>query len=257
MLNGLKRWYRSTVLRDTRIPFQLWQQSTGNLSLFNRLSTKQLTRLRKLTGLFLHEKEFTAAAGMELSEKMMVQIAAQACLLILNRNYSDFDGWREVIVYPDAFIVDYEHVDEAGVIHSSERTLGGEAWGRGPVILSWADADPDRQDARHFGSNVVLHEFAHKLDMLNGVANGMPVLNKDMKRENWTRIFSCAYDRLLRELEDGHHVSIDPYAAQSPAEFFAVVSEYFFMAPKLLREHYPGIYREMSLYYRQNPLEQI
>ncbi len=256
MLNNLKRWYRSTVLRNTRIPFQLWQQSISGLSLLNRLSTQQLTRLRKLTGLFLHEKKFTAAAGMDLSEKMIVQIAAQACLLILNRNFSDFDGWHEVIVYPDAFIVDYEHVDDAGVLHSSERALGGEAWGKGPVILSWADADPHRQDARHTGSNVVLHEFAHKLDMLNGVANGMPVLNKDMKREDWTRIFSRAYDRLLRELEHGHHVSIDPYAAHSPAEFFAVVSEYFFMAPEYLQDHYPGIYREMSLYYRQNPLQQ-
>ncbi len=245
------------MLRDTRIPFQLWQQSTRVLSLFKRLNTRQLTRLRKLTGLFLHEKQFTAAAGMELSEKMRVQIAAQACLLILNRNLSDFDGWYEIIVYPDAFIVEYEHVDEAGVLHSSERTLGGEAWGKGPVILSWADADPEGQGARHFGSNVVLHEFAHKLDMLNGVANGMPVLNKDMKREDWTRIFSCAYERLLRELEHGYHVSIDPYAAQSPAEFFAVVSEYFFMAPGFLQKHYPGIYQEMSLYYRQNPLKQV
>ncbi|MEA1888578.1 MAG: M90 family metallopeptidase [Pseudomonadota bacterium] len=256
MFNKLKRWYRSTVLRDTRISFQLWQQSTVNLFLFNRLSTKQLTRLRKLTGLFLHEKHFTGAAGMELTEKMLVQIAAQACLLILNRNFSDFDGWHEIIVYPDAFIVEYEHIDEAGVIHSAERTLGGEAWGRGPVILSWVDADPDRQKTRHFGSNVVLHEFAHKLDMLNGVANGMPVLNNDMKREDWTRIFSHAYDRLLRELEHGRHVSIDPYAGQSPAEFFAVVSEYFFMAPEYLNKHYPGIYGEMSLYYRQNPLTQ-
>ena len=257
MFPRLKRWYRSTVLRNTRIPFQLWQQSTSNLSLFNQLNEKQLIRLRKLTGIFLHEKRFTSAAGMDLSETIKVQIAAQACLLILNRNLSDFDGWHEVIVYPDAFIVEYEHVDEAGVMHRAERTLGGEAWGRGPVILSWADADPDRQHSRHPGSNVVLHEFAHKLDMLNGVANGMPVLNKDMKREDWTRKFSCAYERLLRELEHGRHVSIDPYAAQSPAEFFAVVSEYFFMAPEYLHEHYPGIYGEMTLYYRQNPLKQI
>ncbi len=222
--------------------------------MFDRLNNRQLTRLRKLTGLFLHEKQFTAAGGLQLSNIMKVQIASQACLLILNRNFSDFDGWHEVIVYPDAFLVEYEHIDEAGVMHRSERALGGEAWGRGPVILSWADADPDKQDSRSLGSNVILHEFAHKLDMLNGVANGMPVLNKDMKREDWTRKFSCAYDRLLRELEHGRHVSIDPYAAESPAEFFAVVSEYFFMAPEFLQEQYPGVYREVSSYYRQNPL---
>ena len=257
LLHGIKRWYLSSVLRKAKIPFPLWQDSVSELVALKRLNTSQLTRLRKLSGLFMREKQFTAVAGLDLSEKMMVQIAAQACLLILNRNLSDFDGWHEIIVYPDAFIVDYEHVDEAGVFHSAERTLGGEAWGRGPVILSWADADPVRQDAHHSGSNVVLHEFAHKLDMLNGVANGMPVLNQDMLREDWTQKFSCAYDRLLRRLEHGRHVSIDPYAGQSPAEFFAVVSEYFFMAPLHLQEHYPGVYGELRKYYRQNPLENI
>jgi MtfA peptidase len=257
LFESLKRWYRSTLLRQARIPFHLWQQSIEELFVLKRLNKRQLIRLRKLTGLFLREKKFSAAAGLELSEKMIVQIAAQACLLILNRRLSDFDGWHEVIVYPDAFIVDYEHVDEAGVVHSSERTLGGEAWGRGPVILSWADVDPAMQNTRHAGSNVVLHEFSHKLDMLNGVANGMPVLNQNMLREDWTRIFSRAYERLIRALEHGHHVSIDPYAAHSPAEFFAVVSEYFFMAPLHLQEHYPGVYEELKKYYRQNPVADI
>ena len=254
IFTGIKRWYLSTVLRKAKIPFELWHDSLTELEALKRLNTVQLTRLRKLSGLFLREKKFTPVSGVVLSEKMMIQIAAQACLLILNRNLSDFDGWREIIIYPDAFIVDYKHIDEAGVMHSSERTLAGEAWGSGPVILSWADADPARHYSRDTGSNVVLHEFAHKLDMLNGVANGMPVLNKDMLREDWTQNFSCAYKRLLRELEDGHHFSIDPYAAQSPAEFFAVVSEYFFMSPLHLQGHYPAVYRELCKYYCQDPL---
>lgn len=257
LLSRIKRYYLSTVLRKAKIPFKLWQDSINELVVLKRLDTKQLTRLRKLSGLFLHEKRFTAAAGLQLSEKMIVQIAAQACLLILNRNLSDYDGWHEIIIYPDAFIVDYEHVDDAGVMHNSERTLGGEAWQKGPVILSWADAKPAEKIAGKPGSNVVLHEFAHKLDMLNGVANGMPVLNQDMQRDDWTKKFSCAYDRLLRELEHGQHVSIDPYAAYSPAEFFAVVSEYFFVSPLYLQSSYPGIYVELKKYYRQDPVHNL
>lgn len=225
--------------------------------MITRLERRQLTRLRKLVGMFLHEKQFTAVAGLELTEKMRIQIAAQACLLILYRNLSDYDGWHEIIVYPDAFVVNYQDIDEAGVMHSAERTLGGEAWGRGPVILSWADADPSNQNKNSMASNVVLHEFAHKLDMLNGVANGMPVLNRDMQREDWTKHFTYAYNRLLRELEKGHHVAIDPYAAQSPAEFFAVVTEHFFMTPSHLQSHYPEVYRELVKYYRQNPLGRV
>jgi hypothetical protein len=123
------------------------------------------------------------------------------------------------------------------------------------VIISWSDADPADRHTRPQGSNVVLHEFAHKLDMLNGVANGMPVLNEDMRREEWTRTFTRAYERLLREVEHGHHVSIDPYAAHSPAEFFAVVSECFFMDPGRLHKQYPRVYKELASYYRQSPLE--
>jgi Mlc titration factor MtfA (ptsG expression regulator) len=210
--------------------------------------------LRKITGLFISDKHFSAAAQFELTEKMVVQIAAQACLLILNRSIDDYDGCQEIIVYPDTFIAEQQYVDEAGVMHSYSRPLEGEAWDNGPVIIAWSDADPSRQDERHPAANVVLHEFAHKLDMLNGVANGMPVLNRDMKREDWTQVFTRAYDRLLRQIANGDVVSIDPYAAHSPAEFFAVVSEYFFMAPDLLHRHFPGVYKELVAYYGQNPL---
>ena len=252
-LNCIKRYFRLSRLRKTKIPFHLWRASVAELAVLKRLSRSQLIRLRKLTGLFLHEKQFRSVAGFELSEKMIIQIASQACLLILNRNFSDFDGWSEIIIYPDAFVVEHAHVDEAGVVHNSERVLGGEAWQKGPVILSWADADPARQNTQTSGSNVVIHEFAHKLDMLNGVANGMPVLNQDMQRGDWTERFSCAYERLLRELEQGRHVSIDSYAAHSPAEFFAVMSEYFFMQPQHLLEQYPGLYGELRKYYQQDP----
>ena len=188
-----------------------------------------------------------------VDSSMCVYIAAQACLLIMNLDLNYFRGWSEVIVYPDSFVIQREEYDDIGVVHETRRTLAGEAWGRGPVILSWSDARPG---LRPYGSasNVVLHEFAHKLDMLNGVANGMPPLHNNMVRENWTASLSEAYEKLYHQLERHHHTAIDPYAAENPAEFFAVLTEVFFEQPGLLHNLYPQVYGQLSMFYRQDPL---
>lgn len=188
-----------------------------------------------------------------VDSSMRVYIAAQACLLIMNLDLDYFRGWSEVIVYPDSFVIQREEYDDIGVVHETRRTLAGEAWGRGPVILSWSDARPG---LRPYGSasNVVLHEFAHKLDMLNGVANGMPPLHNNMVREDWTASLSEAYENLYNQLERHHHTAIDPYAAENPAEFFAVLTEVFFEQPGLLHNLYPQVYGQLSMFYRQDPL---
>ena len=188
-----------------------------------------------------------------VDSSMRVYIAAQACLLIMNLDLDYFRGWSEVIVYPDSFVIQREEYDDIGVVHETRRTLAGEAWGRGPVILSWSDARPG---LRPYGSasNVVLHEFAHKLDMLNGVANGMPPLHNNMVREDWTASLSEAYENLYHQLERHHHTAIDPYAAENPAEFFAVLTEVFFEQPGLLHNLYPQVYEQLSMFYRQDPL---
>ncbi|MEJ2554168.1 MAG: zinc-dependent peptidase, partial [Gammaproteobacteria bacterium] len=141
----------------------------------------------------------------------------------------------------------------SGVVHRTRRALGGESWGQGPVILSWRDAQPDAHPHGH-GSNVILHEFAHKLDMLNGAANGMPPLHGDMSRSAWTAALSSAYDDLYHQLLRYHHTAIDPYAAESPAEFFAVLTETFFELPQRLQETYPAVYEVFRQFYRQDPL---
>jgi len=127
--------------------------------------------------------------------------------------------------------------------------MAGEAWGRGPVILSWADVLSGKKP----GHNVVIHEMAHKLDMLNGDANGFPPLHRRMDRRVWSRVFSSAWDRLQEEQRNGAELPIDPYALESPAEFFAVASEQFFEAPANLREHLPDVYRQLEQFYRQHP----
>ena len=253
MLTRVRRWWRQHLLRRARIPAQQWQRCVAQLPALSHLSRRDLLRLRELASLFLHEKTFVGAGGLQVDDTMRVLIAAQACLLILNLGLDYYDGWYEVIVYPDTFVVEHREQDMAGVLHETRRELGGEAWGRGPLILSWADAQPGASP-HGVGSNVILHEFAHKLDMLNGSANGMPPLHSDMVREEWTRALSQAYDNFYAEVERRHHTAIDPYAAESPAEFFAVSSEVFFEAPQRLYQLYPAVYRQLSLFYRQDPL---
>ena len=150
-------------------------------------------------------------------------------------------------------MIRHEEYDASGIVHETRRTLAGEAWRRGPVILSWSDAQPNSH-SHGPASNVIIHEFAHKLDMLNGSANGMPPLHKNMVRKQWTESLSHAYKNLYQQIERHHHTSIDPYAAENPAEFFAVLSEVFFVKPALLNKLYPQVYRQLNLFYRQDTL---
>lgn len=256
MLKRLRRAWLQHVMFRSRISYPLWHESMTSAPVFMRLSQREQHRLRKLASLFLHEKSITGVGGLIVDSTMRVYIAAQACLLILNLDLDYYRGWSEVIVYPDSFIIQREEYDDSGVVHETRRTLAGEAWGRGPVILSWSDAKPE---ARPHGStsNVILHEFAHKLDMLNGAANGMPPLHSNMVRERWTAFLSQAYEKLYHQLERHHHTTIDPYAAENPAEFFAVLTEVFFEQPALLHSLYPDVYEQLSMFYRQDPVQRI
>ena len=221
--------------------------------MFNGLSAVERAHLRELTTLFLHRKRFVGADGLLVSPVMAVTIAAQACLLILKLGLSDYDGWSEVIIYPGAFKVARNHVDQIGLVSAQTRTLSGESWLRGPVILSWDDVGHELETGPA-GHSVVTHEFAHKLDMRNGRANGMPPLHGDMVRAEWTVAFARAFDHLQQRMAHHHRPAINGYAATDPAEFFAVVSELFFSAPQLLNTEYPRVYDQLVLFYRQDPL---
>lgn len=219
---------------------------------FRGLSAVERAHLRELSTLLLHRKSFSGTQGGQLSVHMAVAVAAQACLLILKLGLGYFDGWSEVLIYPGPFRVVRDVTDATGVVSHQDNVLGGEAWSRGPVILAWEMIDADLAAYRP-GQNVVLHEFAHKLDMLNGRANGMPPLHPDMVRERWTRVFSDAFERLQAQLAAHGYAGIDGYAATDPAEFFAVSSEYFFAAPDTLRPQFPEVYAQLVLFYRQDP----
>jgi Mlc titration factor MtfA (ptsG expression regulator) len=176
-----------------------------------------------------------------------------ACLLVLRLGIDYYDGWVEVLVYPAGFSARHRFHDEAGVVHEEVGAFSGEAWLRGPVILSWEEVSADLA-APGAGYNVVVHEFAHKLDMLNGPANGFPPLHREMDRARWTRVLGEAYERLQRQIDRGLPSAVDPYGATNPGEFFAVLTENFFDAPRDLAAEFPDVYAELRAFYRQDPL---
>lgn len=214
------------------------------------LDAVQMAHLRELTTWFLHSKSINGAQGLDVTLPMRVAVAAQACMLILNLDIGYFDDWVEVILYPGAFRVHHEQMDAIGLVHNEASVLTGESWLRGPVILSWDDVERDTYHSQA-GHNVVVHEFAHKLDGLNGVTNGLPPLRRWMSRKRWAEDMNAAYDALCLQVTSGKASVINPYAATSPAEFFAVVSEYFFTAPDILKNCCPGVHRQLAMFYRQ------
>jgi Mlc titration factor MtfA (ptsG expression regulator) len=233
----------------TAIDPVLWAKIIARLPFLAALPLAEANALKNLAEEFLASKEFTAAGGLELSDDICVSIAAQGCLPILNLGLKAYRDWVGIIVYPDEFVVTREIEDESGVVHTYDEALSGEAWEGGPLIVSWCDAQMAGS-----GYNVVIHEFAHKLDMLNGAADGMPALHPDCREEAWLPVFSAAYEDFCRRVENAEETGIDPYASEHPAEFFAVLSEAFFELPALVDRQYPALYALLKAYYRQDPL---
>ena len=250
----VKAWYRGRVLKNESLPDDLWQQAVARLRFLHGLTSSEVKRLRECVTLFLHAKQISGAHGLVVTGEIRVTIAAQACILILNLDLDYYDGWVEIIVYPGEFVRDYEYMDEDGVAHHAREPASGESWLGGPVIVSWEDAATVEPDE---GYNVVIHEFAHKLDMLNGDANGFPPLHADMSREAWSKAFSSAYADFCTRVDADEATALDSYAAENPAEFFAVMSEAFFQTPQVVRSHYPAVYEQLALFYRQDPARRL
>ncbi len=253
-MNWLKRVRLRYILHRHPINQRIWRQVADTIAtLLEGCSAVEKAHLRALSTLFLYEKNLIGVQGLALTEGMRVTIAALACLPVLGLGFGCLKGWTEVIVYPAAFRVSRDETDAAGVVHRQFRSLSGESWSRGPLIVSWDEIEQDLRRARS-EHNVVIHEIAHKLDMLNGPADGYPPLHYGMSIAAWSTALGTAYAQLVRRVEHQQRACIDPYAAESPAEFFAVISEYFFCAPDLLHTQSAAVYEQLCLYYRQNPL---
>ena len=250
MLEGLRKWRRQRALAIAAIPESQWRAALEALPFLAIYTDAELSRLRERVVLFLSDKSIVAAAGFEVTPIMRLVIALQACVLTLNLDPGYYDGWENVIVYPDEFVTTLEYEDEAGVVHRHKEAMAGEALPGGAVVLSWPDVEADWTSA---GMNLVIHEFAHKLDMRSGEANGCPPLPAELPPRSWQKTMSSAYEHFRARAEGGEETAIDPYAAESPAEFFAVLSEVFFVDPTLLLQEYAKVYELFSWFYKQDP----
>src|SRR5262245_43402458 len=241
-MGWLTDWRRKRVLEKHHMDEGLWLAALSSLRFI-----QDSGKLRDLALQFLAEKQFAGAHGFEVTDAIRLSIAAQACLPILELGLDWYRGWSGIVVHPGDFRVRRSEVDEDGVLHEWDDELAGEAMPGGPVVLSW-DAAAHAPDM-----NVVLHEFAHKLDMLDGVADGIPPLHSGMDPKSWHAAFSEAFKGFSDALDRGKDTWLDPYAAEHPSEFFAVISEAFFMDPAETRRRYPDVYDQLKLFYRQEP----
>jgi MtfA peptidase len=214
---------------------------------WRRLPPALRPRLAERVRVFLAEREFVGCGGLVVSDAMRVEIAAQACLLILNRSEHVFDELRAILVYPDEFVV-RDDVEEHGVVTERERTLTGQSWDTTRIILSWRDV-LNAGD----GYNVVIHEFAHYLDQEEGAANGAPLLDGPRDYARWAQVMRRAFDELETRAAAGEDTLLDPYGIEDEAEFFAVATETLFELPRELSAEHPELYAELARFYRLDP----
>jgi len=246
-----RMWRRQRI---SRRPFPAaWRDIVRRrVPLARELPAAQQLRLKKHIQVLLAEVPFVGCAGLEVSDEMRVTIAAQAAFLLLGRGGS-FGNLREVLVYPGHFVVPRSEAGSGGVVHEGRDVLAGQSWQRGQVIVAW-DAVRDGAAEPHDGANVVMHEFAHQLDQDTGAANGAPYVGRGAQQQVWARVMNQEFDALQLRLARAEPGLIEPYAATSPAEFFAVTTELFFEQPQALAAERPALYEQLKRCYRLDPV---
>jgi Mlc titration factor MtfA (ptsG expression regulator) len=257
----MRRWWQRLRQRSEQravarrhIPDALWALTLARYPFLARRDPQDIAELRRLSSLFLDRKEFSGAHGLQVSDDMAVAIAAQACLPVLRLGLRAYDGFVGIVVHSDEVQVRREFVDDDGVVHEYDDVLAGEAMEGGPVMLSWRDVSEAGESAE-WGYNVVVHEFAHVLDMGDGLADGIPPLPGAAERAHWQAVLMRNYDDFCARVDAEEDTVLDPYGAESPEEFFAVASEAFFVAPQDMRAEHPALYDLLAGFYRQNPAD--
>jgi MtfA peptidase len=257
----ISRWWQALrqrrearVLERRAIGDALWQGALEQLPFVAARSAADQARLRRMASLFLDRKEFSGAGGFVVDDATALSVAVQACLPVLELGIEQYDAFVGIVMHADAVVAEREFTDEHGIVHNYDEVLAGEAMEGGPVMLSWADVQGGNTDERPpTAYNVVIHEFAHVLDMRDGQPDGVPALASAKEREAWLAVLMPEYDRFCERVVCGYETVLDAYAAEAPDEFFAVASEAFFVTPRELKEEQPALYRLLASYYRQDP----
>lgn len=250
----LRDWRRARALRRHAIPDALWDTVLAAYPFIARRTAADRQALRTLASLFLSRKEFHGTQGLVVTDEMALAIAVQACLPILGLGIEAYDGFVGIVVHPDEVVAPREVMDENGVVHAYDEVLSGEAMGGGPVMLAWTDVLSAGETAE-LAYNVVIHEFAHVIDMADGVADGVPPLAGAEAREAWIACIHDEYERFARRIDAADEDTLlDPYGAEAVEEFFAVAVEAFLVAPEGMRREHPALYDLFRRYFRQDPL---
>jgi len=245
-------WRETRALARRAIPDDLWRLTLARLPFLRRLGPDDEAALRRLCSLFLDQKQFHGVGGLAVTDDMALAVAAQACLPVLHLGLGGYAGFVGIVMHPDEVVARRSHEDDDGIVHEYDEELSGEAMEGGPVMLSWADVR-DAAEAAEWSYNVVIHEFAHVLDMAAGGADGIPPQPDAAAREHWISVFDPAYEAFCDWVDAGGYTVVDPYGAEAPEEFFAVAVEAFFVNARAFQRENPALYELLAGYFRQDP----
>ncbi len=223
-----------------------------NVPYYRFLPPDDRRELQGLIQVFLAEKRFEGCGGLRMTDEIRVTVAAEACILLLHRDTDFYPGLYSILVYPDAYVAPSSGHGRMGTVTEDLEVRLGESWNRGAIVLSWNDTLHGAADI-HDGHNVVFHEFAHQLDMEDGLADGAPRLPKPAMYTTWARVLGREYRTLIDSIEHRQRTLLDRYGATNPAEFFAVITEFFFEKPIELKGLHPELFEELKRFYRQDP----
>ena len=253
---GWKRSRDRAAAERRAIPDDLWKRTLVRYPFLRRQDPEAAAELRRITSLFLDRKEFDCTGGLKLTNALAVAIAAQAALPVLRLGIERYDGFVGIVVHPGPVLARREQRDDDGVVHAFDEPLAGEAMDGGPVMLAWPEVRRAGQSAAE-GYNVVIHEFAHVLDMADGVADGLPVLPPAISHAEWHAVMAATYEDFAARVARDEDTVLDPYGASGPEEFFAVASESFFVDPVRLRNAHGALYALLGRFYGQDPAEDM
>lgn len=252
---ALRDWRERRAVQRHAIPDALWQLTLLRYPFLSQRSDADLSELRRLCSLFLARKEFHGVNGFEVTDEVAVAVAAQACLPALRLGLDWYDGFVGIVMHEGEVVAQRRYEDEDGVVHEYDEELAGEAMEGGPLMLSWhaiAVSNDPAQFSVDEVFNVVIHEFAHVMDMRDGLADGVPPLDS-AERERWVAVIDAEWEKFCARVDAGEPTLIDPYGAEAVEEFFAVAVEAFFVAPAALRAEEPAMYRLLAGFFKQDP----